>query len=55
MKITKGQLIIEVSETSEGFIASVNKKYICGCTGFYRPTAAEAIECALKYFEECFW
>ena len=55
MKITKGQLVIKVSETAEGYIASVNKKYICGCTGFYRTTILEAIECALAYFEECFW
>jgi len=55
MKITKGQLIIEVNETVEGFIASVNKKYVCGCTGFYRPTVAEAIKVALEYFRKCFW
>ena len=55
MKITKGQLIIDVSETSEGYIASVNKRYVCGCTGFYRPTIWEAIETALQYFNKCFW
>ncbi len=53
MRITKGQLVIDVKETSEGYLASVNKKYICGCTGFPYPTVMEAIESALVYFEMC--
>ena len=54
MRITKGQLIITVNETSDGYLASVNKRHICGCTGFPYPTIVEAIESALMYFEMCF-
>ena len=54
MKITKGQLVITVEKYPEGYLAAVNKRYICGCHGFFRSSPAKAIECALAYFKECF-
>ena len=43
MKIYHNQFVIEVVETKEGFIASANREYDCGCSSSAFDNAVDAI------------